>query len=40
MHDAFKSYDSLFMNIHRFKQLLLSKMNSFDENFMKHGHIV
>ena len=28
------------MNIHRFKQCLLSKLISFVQNFMKLGHIV
>ena len=30
----------LFMKIHRFKRCPLSKSNSFDQNFMKLGHIV
>ena len=31
---------SVVMAIHRFKGCLLSKLNSFDQNFMKVGHIV
>ena len=33
-------YGPLFMKIHRFKRCRLSKLNSFDQIFMKLGHIV
>ena len=36
----FSSYGPLFMKIHHVKQCPLSKSNSFDQNFMKLGHIV
>ena len=39
-HHAFSSYGPLFMKIHRFKLCPLSKSNTFDQNFMKLGHIV
>ena len=31
------SYGPLFMKIHSLKRCLLSKLNSFDQNFMKLG---
>ena len=31
---------SVFMKIHHLKQCPLSKSNTFDQNFMKLGHIV
>ena len=36
---ALKKKGPLFMKIHHLKQCPLSKMNSFDQNFMKLGHI-
>ena len=39
-HHAFRSYCPLFMKMHRLNRCFLSKLNSFDQNFMKRGHIV
>ena len=39
-HHAFSCYGPLLMKIYRLKLCLLSKLNSFDQNIMKLGHIV
>ena len=38
-HHAFSSYGPLFLKLHHLKQYPLSKSNTFDQKFMKHGHI-
>ena len=40
IHHAFSSYGPLFIKIHHLKRCPLSKSNTFDQNFMKLGHIV
>ena len=39
-HHVFSSFGPLFMKIHHLKRRPLSKSTIFDQNFMKHGHIV